>query len=120
MTEKCQNCKIDANKGNALQCRQVQCGLSLMLVGQERIKRRYLAQLQENTPQEVLYHCFTGESDEEELKKFVKLNHVLRESLLDRAFRLWPERLAQIASSRKQQKQDDSKSVRQFIKNRKK
>jgi len=118
MIEKCKNCKALSNKGNASACRNVQCGLSLLLIGQERIKRRYLSRLQENLPDDVLYHCFTGESDEEELKKFLKLNHVLRSSLLDRAFKLWPERLQQIANRLATETIDSQKIVNSFVKDR--
>ena len=79
------------------------------------IRDRYLAELQEWLTPDLLYHCFTGESDPEELERIAKLDHALQQTLLERVERLWPDRLAQIAASRRKEKQASNKAVQQYI-----
>jgi len=80
-----------------------------------RIAERFLAELDAWLTPDLLYHCFTGESDPDELERIAKLDHVLRSSLLEKVERLWPARLEQIAAARKQQKQQDKADVQQFV-----
>lgn len=80
-----------------------------------RIAERFLAELDAWLTPDLLYHCFTGESDPDELERIAKLDHVLRSSLLEKVERLWPARLEQIAVERKRQKQQDKADVQQFV-----
>lgn len=80
-----------------------------------RIADRFLAELDAWFTPDLLYHCFTGERDEKELERIAKLDHVLQSSLLAKVERLWPERLEQIAASRKREKQEDKAAVQQFV-----
>lgn len=115
MNDKCNNCKKAAEAHVAKDCRRTQCGLSLLLVGQDRIKRRYLAELHQNLPIDVLYHCFTGERDEVELERVANLDHVRQMSLLEAVERIWPQRLQQIADERRTETQESKEVVQQFI-----
>jgi hypothetical protein len=117
MIDRCKNCRRPADPGNARACRFVNCGLSLHLSGPERFRRRYQAQLQQDLPPEVLYHCFTGETDEYELARIANLDHVLQSSLLAKVERLWPDRLAQIADARRTEQQESKAAVQQFVLN---
>lgn len=80
-----------------------------------RIAERFLAELDAWLTPDLLYHCFTGENDPDELDRIAKLDHVLRSSLLEKVERLWPARLEQIAAARKRQKQQDKADVQQFV-----
>lgn len=75
-----------------------------------RIAERFLAELDAWLTPDLLYHCFTGENDPDELERIAKLDHVLRSSLLEKV-----ERLEQIAAARKRQKQQDKADVQQFV-----
>lgn len=79
------------------------------------IKARFLADIDEWLTPELLYHAFTGESDEYELARIAKLDHALQSSLLSKVERLWPERLAAIAEARHKEKQDGAKAVHQYV-----
>ena len=81
------------------------------------IRDRYLTDLRTWLTPELLYHCFTGESNPEELERIAKLEHVLQQSLLDRVARLWPDRLEQIAAKRRRTKQDSKEAVEQYVLN---
>ena len=85
------------------------------MINPNRIRDRFLAELDTWLTPELLYHCFTGESDLDELERIGKLDHVLQSSLLAKAERLWPERLEQLAAVRKRNKQEDKAAVQQFI-----
>lgn len=80
-----------------------------------RVAERFLAELDAWLTPDLLYHCFTGESDPQELERIAKLDHVLQASLLEKVERLWPERLEQLATNRKREKQEDKAAVQQFI-----
>lgn len=82
-----------------------------------RIAERFLSDLHAWLTPELLYHCFTGETDEEELERIAKLDHVLQSSLLAKVERLWPERLAQIADARRREQQDSNALVQHYIRN---
>jgi hypothetical protein len=79
------------------------------------IRERYLNDLHAWLTPDLLYHCFTGENDDEELERIKKLDHVRQVSLLEAAERVWPQRLQQIADSRKAQKQESKEIVEQFV-----
>lgn len=115
MSDRCQACRLSADVGTARACRHVNCGLSLHLSGPERFRRKYHAQLQLDLPPEVLYHAFTGETDEYELARIAKLDHVLQSSLLAKVERLWPQRLQTIADARRIEKQQSKAAVQQFV-----
>lgn len=80
-----------------------------------RIAQRFLAELDAWLTPDLLYHCFTGESDPDELDRIAKLDHVLRSSLLEKVERLWRARLEQIAAARNRHKQQDKADVQQFV-----
>ncbi len=79
------------------------------------IRDRFLADLDAWLAPELLYHCFTGENDPDELERISKLDHVLQSSLLAKVERLWPERLQQLAAIRRREKQQDKAAVQQFV-----
>lgn len=80
------------------------------------MKEKFLAELEAWLTPELMYHAFTGESDPYELARIAKLDHVLQSSLLNKVERLWPERLAAIADSRRKEKQSDIQAVTQYVK----
>ena len=80
-----------------------------------RVRDRFLRELDAWLTPELLYHCFTGENDEQELERISKLDHVLQASLLDKAERLWPQRLQMIADARRKEKRDSKAAVKQFV-----
>lgn len=82
-----------------------------------RIAERFLADLDAWLTPELLYHCFTGEADDQELERIAKLDHTLQSSLLAKVERLWPERLAQIADARRKEQQESKAAVQQYILN---
>lgn len=82
-----------------------------------RIAERFLADLDAWLTPELLYHCFTGERDDQELERIRKLDHVLQTSLLAKVERLWPERLEQIADARRRERRDSKAAVQQYILN---
>lgn len=82
-----------------------------------RIAERFLADLNAWLTPELLYHCFTGETDEDELERIRKLDHVLQSSLLAKVERLWPERLEQIADARRREQRDSKAAVQNYIRN---
>ena len=79
------------------------------------LKARFLAELDRWLTPELLYHGFTGESDPSELERIADLDHALQSSLLSKVERLWPERLAAIAATRKRKKQDGANAVNQYV-----
>jgi hypothetical protein len=115
MSDYCKKCRERASKETAKACRYLQCGLSLYLLGPDRFRRRYLAQMIANFPPYVLYHCFTGENDDVELARINKLDPSVLEPLLNKAEREWPDRLARIAAQNKREKQESERVVDQFI-----
>lgn len=115
MNDQCTTCRRVANLGSAKTCRRVSCGLSLLLSGPDRFNRRYQAQLQEDLPPDVLYHCFTGERDPNELERIAKLDHVRQSALLDAVERIWPQRLQQIAEARRIDMAESKAAVQQFV-----
>ena len=115
MSDYCKKCRKRASKETAKACRQLQCGLSLYLLGPDRFRRRYHAEMIQNFPPYVLYHCFTGENDDVELARIANLDPWLLEPLLNKAEREWPDRLARIAAQNKSKKQESKRVVDQFI-----
>lgn len=79
------------------------------------IADRFIADLYAWLTPDLLYHCFTGEGDQAELDRIRKLDPWLLEPLLNKAERLWPERLQQIAHARKHKLQKDKADVQQFV-----
>lgn len=79
------------------------------------IRDRYIADLRQWLTPDLLYHCFTGENDSEELERIANLDHALQQTLLERVERLWPDRLAQIAANNRKEKQVSKKAVQQYI-----
>lgn len=82
-----------------------------------RIAERFLAELNGWLTPDLLYHCFTGETDDQELERIAKLDHVLQSSLLAKVERLWPERLEQIADARRREQRDSKAAVQNYIRN---
>ncbi len=80
-----------------------------------RIKARFLAELDEWLTPDLLYHCFTGESDPYELARIAELGRVLQSSLLAKVERIWPDRLAAIEGTRHRQKEMDKAAVHQYV-----
>jgi len=85
------------------------------MINPNRVRDRFLADLDAWLTPELLYHCFTGESDPDELERVAKLDHVLQSSLLVKVERLWPERLALITQSRRKEQQESKSAVDQFV-----
>lgn len=80
-----------------------------------RVRDRFLRELNAWLTPELLYHCFTGENDPEELERISKLDHALQASLLEKAERLWPQRLQMIADARRKEKRESKEAVQQFV-----
>ena len=115
MSDICRNCCADADVATAKACRRQSCGLSLLLTGPDRFRRKYQADLEDWLKPEVLYHAFTGEEDGYKLARVALLDPVHQASLLEKAEREWPARLQQIAEQRRQEKADSKKAVQQFV-----
>ena len=80
-----------------------------------RIRDRFIADLEIWLTPDLLYHCFTGEDDPIELARIAKLGPWLLEPLLNKAEREWPDRLARIAAKNKKEKQESKRVVDQFV-----
>jgi hypothetical protein len=80
-----------------------------------RVRDRFISDLYKWLTPELLYHCFTGENDPEELERIGKLDHALQASLLEKAEHLWPERLQKIADARRKEKRESKEAVQQFV-----
>lgn len=80
-----------------------------------RIADRFVADLHAWLTPDLLYHCFTGEDDPLTLAHIAKMDPSLQEPLLNKAERLWPQRLEHIAAAREIQKKQDKAAVKQFI-----
>lgn len=119
MTATCKNCKLDAEPYNAKNCKRLQCGLSLLLSGQDRFQRKYKANLEEFLTPELMYHIYTGEDDEYELDRVAFLDHTLQDALLAKAEREWPARLEQISRMTRKEKRESKKSVQKYLHGRK-
>lgn len=115
MSDRCKICRQFAEPVNAARCTREACGLTLLLSGPERFRRKYRARLISWLTPDLLYHAFTGEDDDYELARIARLDHVLSTSLLDKVERQWPARLDQIAAARRKEKEDSKKAVQQFI-----
>jgi len=81
----------------------------------DRIRDRYLTDLYKWLTPDLLYHCFTGETDPDELERVAKLDYVRQISLLETVERIWPQRLQQISDERRTETQESKKIVQQFI-----
>jgi len=115
MSTLCNNCGRDAEVANAKLCSREACGLSLLLSGPDRFRRKYQAGLVSWLTPDILYHAFTGEEDDYELGRIARLDHVLLTSLLDKVFHWWPARLEQIAQAARKEKKESKQAVQQFI-----
>jgi hypothetical protein len=87
----------------------------MLLSGPERFRRKYRAGLVSWLTTDLLYHAFTGEDDDYELARIARLDHVLSTSLLAKVERQWPTRLEQIATARRNEKEESKQAVQQFI-----
>ncbi len=87
------------------------------MINRNRIRDRFLAELDAWLTPELLYHCFTGESDPDELERISKLDHFLLSSLLNKVERLWPDRLEQLAAKCRKEQQESKAAVQQFVLN---
>ena len=85
------------------------------MINPNRVRDRFLADLDAWLTPELLYHCFTGESDPDELERIGKLDHVLQSSLLDKVEALWPKRLELIAQSRRKEQRESKAAIQQFV-----
>ena len=84
----------------------------------DRIKDRYLKDLDAWLTPELLYHCFTGEDDPDELERIRKLDYVRQVSLLDAAFKIWPQRLHQISQMTRKERRESKARVQKFVNDR--
>lgn len=78
---------------------------------------RFIAELNAWLTPDLVYHCFTGETDEKTLKHIAGLRRQpwLLEPILSKAERGWPQRLADIEAKRRRKKQEDKAAVQQFV-----
>jgi hypothetical protein len=79
------------------------------------IADRFIGDLYAWLTPDLLYHCFTGEEYPRTLAHIAKLQPSLQEPLLNKAERLWPQRLEQIAAASEIQKKQDKAAVHQFV-----
>ena len=115
MVERCKRCRAYATPESALACRQKHCFQSLLLTGKDRIKRKFLGDLEDWLTPVKLYHAFTGEDDPYELERFELLDHTLQQSLLEKAEREWPSRLEAIAKQRQREEIESQEIVKQVV-----
>ena len=85
------------------------------LSGPELFAKKYLEELEDWLEPVLLYHCFTGEDDGYKLGWFAGLDHTLQQTMLDKAFKEWPNRLERIATENRQEKQELDKKAEQFV-----
>lgn len=85
------------------------------MIKRNQIADRFVADLHAWLTPDLLYHCFTGEDDPLTLAHIAKMDPSLQEPLLNKAERLWPQRLEHIAAAREIQRKQDKAAVKQFI-----
>jgi hypothetical protein len=78
------------------------------------VRKRFLDQLDRWLTPELLYHCFTGESDPDQLAHAAELDHALQLSLLAKVERQWPGRLEAIAQERQRERNESRRIVRTY------
>ncbi len=77
---------------------------------QKRFKENYLKSLEAWLTDDLVYYCLTGE-----LIEFKLLDHALRQTLLEKAWKEFPERLAYIQRKLKRKELRSKKQVQQFV-----
>lgn len=77
---------------------------------QKRFKENYLKRLEDWLTDDLVYYYLTGESIE-----FKSLDHALRQTLLEKAWKEFPERLAYIQRKLKRKELRSKKQVQQFV-----
>lgn len=80
-----------------------------------RVRERFLAELDAWLTPSLLFHCFTGEDDPERLAHVERLYPALLEPLLAKAEREWPARLQALAKARRKEQQESAALVQQFV-----
>ena len=77
---------------------------------QKRIKDKFLVELEAWLTEDLMYYYLTGDKSVE----LEKLDHTFRQTLLDRAWRQFPERLERIRKSRERKELLNKARVKQF------
>lgn len=77
---------------------------------QKRFKENYLKSLEAWLTDDLVYYYLTGE-----LIEFKLLDHSLRQTLLEKAWKEFPERLAYIQRKLKRKELRSKKQVQQFV-----
>ena len=80
------------------------------------VRKRFLDEMDKWLTPDLLYHCFTGESDPDRLAHVAGLDHALQSSLLAKVEREWPNRLNAIAEDRQHQRNESRRLVRTYTK----
>lgn len=79
------------------------------------IAERFIAQLNDWLTNDLLYHCFSSETDQDKLDHVGRLPPSLAEPLLNKAEREWPDRLRLIEVERKREDLRGKAAVKQFV-----
>jgi hypothetical protein len=77
----------------------------------QRMKQRYISDLAKWLTPSLLYYAFTCDDSVD----IDRMDHVLRESLIDKAASEWPQRLAAIEAERKQEAKESEALVTQYV-----
>jgi len=77
---------------------------------QKRFKENYLKSLDNWLTDDLVYHYLTGRSID-----FKLLDHALRQTLLEKAWKQFPERLAYIQEKLRRKELRSKQQVKQFV-----
>lgn len=79
-------------------------------------KERYLKELENWLNEPLLFYALTGDDSYLlEERNWYALDHVFRQTLLDKAWKNYPSRTAEIGKRLQRQKEHDKKLVKQFV-----
>jgi len=80
------------------------------------VRKRFLDEMDKWLTPDLLYHCFTGESDAYRLAHVEQIQPAQRHILLNMAEQQWPKRLESIAEDRQHQRNESRRLVRTYTK----
>ncbi len=78
---------------------------------QKRVKDKFLKELETWLTEDLMYYYLTGDKSVD----LEKLDHTFKQTLLDRAWKEFPQRLERIRKSRERKKLLNKARVKQFV-----